>query len=413
MANINLQLLWPLKMTCISTFPNFWYLYYMKTHILLPVIMLFCKITLAQTPHAIWEDPINGGYKYVQLNAATGVKTNISNLPSLTGFVMGDASAINYNLNHYHFIAQINTNRVLFTLDLSSGAIISSPAITNTVVGMEYNCADSTLYAIQVNGNAYNFVKVDPATAALTTVAAITNMQGYVGGSFSLDLANQVYTYKVLTSTVFKLRSIDVKTGAVLYDNPFPDNVAGHKYSPTDNAVYGMWENNNVYQLEQIDYTTGTHSMVATYTVITPGYVGESVSMNQNGEYTFRGFDKNNNFSLFTLDCTNGAVLNYSNTSDNAAGFEEPVCVTGSTSIAEANENSIRLYPNPAQNNFTVETPDGGTLTVYDVVGTQVLFQKLHGPLEIVLVDGLNHGVYSVFINVNDASVTKRLVIIK
>src|SRR5687767_14421857 len=65
-----------------------------------------CQLAVAQAPNAIWEDQINGGYEYVRINAITGVKTTVANLPPMVGFVAADASATNYDLNYYHFIAQ-------------------------------------------------------------------------------------------------------------------------------------------------------------------------------------------------------------------------------------------------------------------------------------------------------------------
>jgi len=241
-------------------------------------------------------------------------------------------------------------------------------------------------------------------------------MQGYVGGSFSLDLAQQIYSYKVLTSTIFKLRSINVKTGAVIYDNTFPNNVVGHKYSPTDNAVYGMWDNAGVYQLEKIDYVTGMHSMVATYSVMTPGFVGESQSMNQNGEYTFRGFDINNKYTLFTIDVTNGNILFSSLTNDNAVGFEEPVCISGTTSLKNNTENSsFSIYPNPNNGNFIIEqnTNETNLLQVFDLMGKLVFSEVIKTSKVIIDAGNLNEGVYIVSVSTNERKINKRLVITK
>jgi len=387
----------------------------MKKHLLLAALMVFCNILSAQGPHAIWEDQINGGYKYVRFNSITGVKTTIANLPPIVGFVAADASASNYDLNYYHFIAQTNTNKVLYTLNLSNGSVVYSPVITNTVVGIEYNCVDSTLYGIQVNGNLYNLVKLDPVTAGITVIAPISNMQGYVGGTFSLDIAQQIYTVRVLTSTVFKLRSLDIKTGAVLADNTFADNVRGIKYSPTDNKTYGMWDDNGVYKLEEVNYLAGTHSTVASYTVMVPGFYGESTSMSQNGEYTFRGFDFNNNSALFTIDVTSGTVLYYNNTSDNAVGFEEPTCVAVATSANTlTNSANIFLYPNPATNDLTMEaTGQVNLMELYDILGNLLLSKKPSAEKEKISVENLSPGSYILRVTGPQISASKKLFIVK
>lgn len=339
--------------------------------LILPLILLG-RLACAQSPYAIWEDQQNNNYQYVRLNPATGVKTNVATLPPMLGFVATDASTYNYNMNYYHFIAQTGpSTRTLYTLNGMNGSVIYSPVITNTVVGIEYNCADSTLYGIEVSGNSYYYVKIDPVTAAVTVITAINGMQGYVGGAFSLDLQQQVYIFKALVNTSYRLRGIDVKTGAVLHDNAFNDNVVGHKYSPTDNAVYGMWDDGGVYQLEKIDYTAGTHSTVASYPVMSTGFLGQMFSMSQNGDYTLRALDSTNQMSLFTLDCTTGSVINYSNTSDNAVGFEEPACVTGTTGLSAAVVPDVRVFPNPATDELHISLATGApfSIALYEAYG--------------------------------------------
>jgi len=388
----------------------------MRKYKLLLALISFCNILFAQGPHAIWEDPMNGGYKYVRFNSITGVKTTIANLPPIVGFIAADASSSNYDLNYYHFIAQTNTNKILYTLNLSNGAVVYSPVITNTVVGIEYNCADSTLYGIQVNGNLYNLVKVDPVTAGITVIAPISNMQGYVGGTFSLDIAQQVYTLSVLTSTVFKLRSFDIKTGAVVADNTFADNLRGIKYSPTDNKTYGLWDDNGVYKLEEVNYMTGTHSTVTSYTAIVPGFYGESTSMNQNGEYTFRGFDFNNNPALFTLDVTSGTVLYYNNTSDNAVGFEEPTCVAVSSSLnAAAYMDEPGLYPNPANDQVTIEVNSAANscIQIYDALGNLVTSKNSCAEKEIISLEDLCPGTYTFRFSGHQTNLYRKLIIVR
>lgn len=384
----------------------------MKRNILL-VLFLAGRFVFSQTPYAIWEDQQNNNYKYVRLNPATGVKTNIATLPPMIGFVATDASAYNYNLNYYHFVAQTNTNKILYTLNGMNGSVVYSPVMTNTVVGIEYNCADSTLYGIEVNGNTYNYVKIDPLTAAVTLIAPMNGMQGYVGGAFSIDLQQQAYIFKALTSTTFRLRAINVKTGAVLYDNPFTDNVVGHRYSPTDNAVYGMWDNGGVYQLEKIDYTTGSHSTVASYTAMSTGFLGQMFSMSQNGDYTLRAFDSGNAMSLFTLDCTTGSVINFSNTSDNAVGFEEPTCATASTSVSSNETWQLTLFPNPASDKLNIVTGSNAvfSLDLFNTLGMRLLHLDELKSGATVTLPGNASGTYFVAITCNGKRVVRPLIL--
>ena len=374
----------------------------MKRILFLFFTLIFSKGFAQNTPNAIWEDQVNGGYYYVKLDAATGIKTNITLLPTLTGFVSGDVSAINPDSNYYHFAALANSNYVFFTLDLTTGALIYNPIYTTIFVGVEYNCADFKLYAIRVTGNTYDFVTINPANAQTTLIANIPNIIGYVGGSFSLDFVQRVYTFKALTSTGFRLKSINIQTGAMLYDNPFPDNVVGHKYSSADSAVYGLWEDNNQYKLEKINYVNGTHSTISVLGAVTPGFVSDSESMNENGEYTFRGFS-GSNFALFSIDVTTGAILNTSVTTDNAVGFEEPLCASGPSSVNDVVDSfSFSVYPNPFAEKAILRITNLNELQmeklnikIYDVLGNVFIPSAFRDTDSVVISrEGLQSGIY-------------------
>ena len=96
-------------------------------------------------------------------------------------------------------------------------------------------------------------------------------------------------------------------------------------------------------------------------------------------------------------------------------------CGTPDTTLATAaiatfnTQHSIfKIFPNPAQNNFTVEvaTNEKQTISVYDVNGKQVLLQTITGTTNID-VGNLNTGVYSINITSNEGVATKKFVIIR
>jgi PKD repeat protein len=87
--------------------------------------------------------------------------------------------------------------------------------------------------------------------------------------------------------------------------------------------------------------------------------------------------------------------------------------ITGISQITKIN-NQINLYPNPAQNNFTVEvsTNEKQTLHLFDVNGKQVLSQIINSTTSID-VSNLSQGVYNLSVISSDGVVNKRLVIVK
>ena len=99
-----------------------------------------------------------------------------------------------------------------------------------------------------------------------------------------------------------------------------------------------------------------------------------------------------------------------------------PLCAVGNTNgcaVAGINQiidvsNQVNIYPNPAQNNFTIETnnTDKQILQITDVNGKQVLTQTINGTTNVDA-SNLNAGVYNISISSNTGVVNKKLVIVK
>lgn len=317
-------------------------------------------VTLAQNqPFGIWEDQGAGAYRFVQLDAATGVKTNMNIIPGVTGFISGGAHTFNSHLNRYYFVGQVGAVRQFFTIDATNGNTLNNPQMNDVVVGIKYNCADSTLYGLRVNGSVYDVVTVNPVTAATTLVGNVPFVTAYTGSSFSIDYVNGLYSFIALEISGYKLKSVDLSTGLVIHDNVFPGNIVGHVYSCTDSSVFALWEDNSVYKMERINLATGVHNTVGTLTNVTPGYVTESSSVNHMGEYTYRGFDGNNDMALISVDLSTGTVIHNTVTTDDAVGFAEPGCcadTSGTSALPEINyAMPFGLYPLPAAYIVTVE----------------------------------------------------------
>jgi hypothetical protein len=79
-----------------------------------------------------------------------------------------------------------------------------------------------------------------------------------------------------------------------------------------------------------------------------------------------------------------------------------------------AYNNQLNIYPNPAQNNFTVEVSsiDKQTISIFDVNGKQVLSQTITGTTNIDA-SNLSAGVYNLSVTNSEGVTNKRLVIVK
>ncbi|HXU27749.1 MAG TPA: T9SS type A sorting domain-containing protein [Bacteroidia bacterium] len=79
-----------------------------------------------------------------------------------------------------------------------------------------------------------------------------------------------------------------------------------------------------------------------------------------------------------------------------------------------SNNNQLNIYPNPAHNNFTIETTasDKQTMHLFDITGKMVLTQNIEGKA-IIDVSGLSAGVYNLSLTSFEGTINKKLIIIK
>jgi hypothetical protein len=73
------------------------------------------------------------------------------------------------------------------------------------------------------------------------------------------------------------------------------------------------------------------------------------------------------------------------------------------TGLANNNliNNSLALYPNPSNGEFTIEAPVNATLKITDSKGKLVLFEKLSQPVNVFKLNKLSKGIY--FVTLNDS----------
>ena len=370
-------------------------------------------------PFAIWEDQANNDYYFVRLDGSSGVKTDIHVVPGMIASVAGSKTAFDNDMNYYHFTGFDGNDEILYTVDAVTGNIIYNPIFADNVVGLEYNCNDSLIYGLRVNASNYDLVTVDPATGLSTALGSPIAINAYVGESFSLDLKNNLYSFIALIGGNFFLRSYSVSGGALVYDNPFPDNLTAVHYSCLDSTVYGLWEDSSQYKLEQIDLVTGTHHTASVLTGVTPGYVLESSDINNSGLYVYRGFDSTNAFSLITIDLATGLVTNIVNTTDNSTGFREPLCCYGSTTVSvnEFDLSKPEVYPVPSSGLINIrhyEAIEAGT--IYTLEG-RLLYryfpEKNSETIHRIDLSELSRGTYLLVLQSGNGALINRKIVIQ
>ena len=146
----------------------------------------------------------------------------------------------------------------------------------------------------------------------------------------------------------------------------------------------------------------GSFGFYPSYTYANPGIYNVCVSA-----YTSSGCSAN-----FCLTDSLYRIAN--STYDSVVQINVMQNQTSGISTHNTQNSTYKIYPNPAQNNFTVEvsTNEKQTISLFDINGKQVLSQTITGTTNIDA-SNLANGVYNISIANNYGVVNKRLVIVK
>ena len=247
---------------------------------------------LGQTFYGLWEDQNTQIYSLVSVDAATTALTSVGPIPGLVGYVAPGTSTINTSTNEYIFRGFDGNATRLYSMDLSTGSVNSSPVLNGIVVGLEYSCITDTIYALhEDSAGLYHFAYLNGST--VVTVNSIPGLSAYVGGTFTLDALTGRYHFVGLDGPDFKLYTIDIHTGNVLASPNFPDNVHAMRYSCATDSIYGRWEDQNTgtYYLVSVDPLTGSYSPIGPMSGTVSGNIADAMALDAaSGHYTFLGF---------------------------------------------------------------------------------------------------------------------------
>jgi len=209
-------------------------------------------------------------------------------------------------------------------------------------------------------------------------------------------LVNTTYTVTAITGTctVVDTISINVTPAPVVTFTMTPDSTPQvwsvyTSYSGVDNAIWS-WGDGSTTQGLYPNHTFATAGHYNICVMAVSNACGDSVTSCQND-------------SLYRLA---------NSTSSNVISVHVVSSTTGIKTVSATNQTN--LYPNPAQNNFIIETnnTDKQTIQVVDISGKIVLSQAINGTTTIDA-SNFNAGVYNLSIISNNGVVNKKLVIVK
>lgn len=165
-------------------------------------------------------------YYLVRVNVATASVTQIANIPTVSAYVNGSFS-LDWKRGLYNFQGLNGINFLLYSIDITNGTIVHNNGFSDNVIGMEYNCQDSTIYGLWEDGNDYKLEAVDPATGTHSTVGILPNVTpGWISETPTMNDMGH-YTYHGFEGANMKFFTIDVSNATLINNVPFTENVAG------------------------------------------------------------------------------------------------------------------------------------------------------------------------------------------
>jgi hypothetical protein len=353
-------------------------------------------------------DPING--MITPIGAANTLSTSIN--------------ATGAALNPYNMSYTYQDEDSWLSVDLQNGAVLNDVTVTlpNTIGdfnNFRFNTADTNMYGL------YSQVIYDPltgiitgdmrlATCDLTTgsvsiISPTSVAQSYTMTGSAIDPYLMVYYFE----SEGKFVGLDLYNGQV-YSEPMItlmgngitfDNFA---YSCADTTMYGLIMNNGVKALGKINVTTGVVTQLPTLLNF------DNYIMNSGGAidpanlvYYFQTMDSTG-IKLVGLSLIDGSVVSQPLISANGNYFDmyriqsdcyqaEATRLNPATASIEATEISVKLYPNPVQEELQIEASSSiEVLEIQQLNGSVIYSQTPNVTSTRVSVSGLSPGMYLV-----------------
>ncbi len=235
-------------------------------------------------------------------------------------WVLGDNSA--YDANHQRFFFQGNmTGSIpfnLFTIDMVAGTVLSNPvcpsvnSTAGSILGLHYDNATDTLYALYLTTTAASFCWIDPAIGTVNIISAISGFTAYVASTFDTQHHRYIFTSGT------QLWVIDAASGAVLANPTFSPGIAQINLPVYDNLTSQLYAIGSAgptspFQFDSVGLNNGILYPISNLPAMSlPSGLGTVTVDEAAGKYIFLGEDPPsaciNNY-LYVLDINSGAIL--------------------------------------------------------------------------------------------------------
>ena len=322
------------------------------------------------------------------------VNNHLSHLPALP-------SSLNHIDLYQNFFSSLPTlpNSITY-LDCSSNPLLTLPTLPNSLVYL--NCNGQRLTSVPALPNtlttlnlSFNKITCFPAFPNSITNFNISNnlfdcLPNYIA---AMDAATMAYPLCATGDT--NGCALALTCAPAVHYNLMKDTTQLYTWNayPTysSNAANATWywgDNTSTQGL----YPTHTYSVAGKYNIQVTAFAtcGDSATYSQNDSIFRLSYSSNSIISVNVINPVLAAITKFSA------------------------QSTIQIYPNPTQNNFTIETTniERQTISVFDVNGKLVLLQTINGTTNIDA-SNLAQGVYNINVSNNMGVANKRLVIVK
>jgi hypothetical protein len=389
------------------------------------------------------------------MDPATGVATNIGQT-SVSSSINLTGAALNPYNNRFCFFG----DNGLKSIDLSTGQISNTAAINNpNGTGyfdlFRFNTSDSLMYGLsrrnitnpqtgQVTGAMY-LATINEITGTITEISPTSIGQSFALSGSAIDPHQMVFYY----STGSQLVGLDMYTGGI-FSNPtltFPNggqNFDNFTYSCADTTLYGLVRSN--YYTTVFNPVTGMTTQVFDSAAVHLGKVNamtgavtkistQSLGVNSfsvNGSSTIDPVNliyyfisgSGTALNIYGVSLQTGLVVSQAAISNTGAMYFDMMRIQsdcyesyptrlnpGMANLAESNFNRMKTFPNPFNNEVTIESEENmQAYELFSANGMKLSSGVISGTTAKLNTEALSEGIYYLNIQTLQGKTTHKLI---
>ncbi len=426
--------------------------------IIFTLFTLSCTITFSQLGNTMYglARTSNPAAVYIAtMDPTTGVATNIGQT-SVSSSINLTGAALNPYNNRFCFFGDNGLKSIdLSTGQISNTATINNPNGTGYFDLFRFNTSDSLMYGLsrrnitnpqtgQVTGAMY-LATINEITGTITEISPTSIGQSFALSGSAIDPHQMVFYY----STGSQLVGLDMYTGGI-FSNPtltYPNggqNFDNFTYSCADTTLYGLVRSN--YYTPVFNPVTGMTTQVFDSAAVHLGKVNamtgavtkistQSLGVNSfsvNGSSTIDPVNliyyfisgSGTALNIYGVSLQTGLVVSQATISNTGAMYFDMMRIQsdcyesyptrlnpGSANLAESNFNRMKTFPNPFNNEVTIESEENmQAYELFSANGMKLSSGVISGTTAKLNTEALSEGIYYLNIQTLYGKTTHKLI---